>query len=47
MVELARDKELRKDLAGRAKAFVEQGYDWKEKKELYLNIVDSLAARGR
>jgi glycosyltransferase involved in cell wall biosynthesis len=47
IVELARDKELRKDLAGRAKAFVEQGYDWKEKKELYLNIVDSLAARGR
>ena len=46
IVELARDNELRKDLAGRAKAFVDQGYDWKEKKELYLNIVDSLAARG-
>ena len=46
IVELVRDNGLRKHLAERARAFVEQGYGWKEKKDLYLNIVDSLASKS-
>jgi len=42
MMELARDGELRKGLADRARAFVTRDYDWESKKALYLSMVDGL-----
>ncbi len=44
MVELAQNHGLRKGLADRARAFVAREYDWEIKKDIYLGMVDQLAA---
>jgi glycosyltransferase involved in cell wall biosynthesis len=47
MVEMARDSDLRKGLADRARSLVGREYNWDTKKDIYLSMVDGLARRQR